>query len=77
MAHHASIDLQVRSNRFTQSGRKSGTIHKPRKLLRWNTQAKTWGRRFESCSWLSFVSWLVDRPIPKGRKLQRSVLSAG
>lgn len=43
MAHHASIDLQVRSNRFTQAGRKSGTIFKPRKLLRWNTQAKTWG----------------------------------
>lgn len=37
MAHHASIDLKVRSIRFTQAGRKSGTIFKPRKLLRWNT----------------------------------------
>lgn len=37
MAHHASIGHQVRSIRFTQAGRKSGTIFKPRKLLRWNT----------------------------------------
>ena len=43
MAHHASIDCQVRSIRFTQAGRKSGTIFKPRKLLRWNTQLTNLG----------------------------------